>query len=57
MARGKVGIKREDASVLRPAKKKPFNRQEFLQSSKELQRLIKKEEEKYGPLDGYPQFA
>jgi hypothetical protein len=57
MAKRKAAIKREDASVLRPAKKKPFNREKFLRSSKELQRLIKKEEENYGPLNGYPQFA
>ena len=46
--RKKVIIKREEASVLRPKKLKPFNPKEFMEAAKRLEEAIKKEEEKYG---------
>lgn len=54
MVKKKEFIKREDASVLRPKKLKPFNPKEFVARSKELQKAIEKEMREFGE---YPCFA
>ena len=48
MPRKTEKIKRENVSVIRPKKIKPFNLKNFLEVSGSLQRAIKKEEERYG---------
>lgn len=43
MPKKKKLIKREDASILRPKKLKPFDPREFIIRSEELQKAVEKE--------------